>query len=215
MKKLAIVFFGFHYQIYHNYNTKKYILVDFEKSVYNYNKYIFEYFKNNGFQIDIFFSTYNSEKNNILLKIYTPKKYIFHKNIINDRHVSRNMHFRNGLKLVIDYQNNNNVIYDNILITRFDLEIKIPLEKTNLKLDKFNIVSEIIDKKSGKELIDDNFYIITKNDLFKLYKLSFYDKSFHNIKKKLQKNFNINYIFNEKKDIVDLSFYNFIRNYIK
>ena len=57
MKRLAIVFFGFHYMKYWNYNTKKNILVDFEKSVDNYNTIIFEYAKNTFYRI-VFFSFY-------------------------------------------------------------------------------------------------------------------------------------------------------------
>lgn len=210
MKKLAVCFFGFHYMKYLNNNIRKHILVDFEKSVENYNTFIFDYFKKHGYEIDVFFSTYKSDKQDKLIEIYKPKKYIIHTKIIQDRHISRNFNFRTCLNLVLKYQKEREIKYDNIIITRFDLKIKIPLDKTNLQLDKFNIVSNL----ENKKLIDDNFYIITGYNLARLARLSYYDKSFHYMKKKFQKNFNLNYIYNQNKNINLLSFYDFVRTFV-
>ena len=80
MKRLAILFFGFHYKKYLNHNVKKYILVDYRKSISNYQSFIFDYFKSLDYEIDIFYSTYSSEIQNELEKDYKPVSFkIFEK----------------------------------------------------------------------------------------------------------------------------------------
>lgn len=213
MKKLALLFFGFHYQIYRHWYHKKNVLVDFRKSIENYQEYIFKYFKNEGFEIDVFFSTYDSEILPELIETYQPKKYSVLKNIISNRFISRNTHFRNSLKLVIDYQKENKTIYDNILITRFDLLYQIPFSNTKkpINYNKLNLISHL----NPYKIIDDNFYLIPQKYLNSLYRVSFYDKSFHFLEKKFRKKMGFEIIFiNEEGPIhiLDLSFYKFVRN---
>jgi len=220
-KKLAIVFFGFHYiKSYNNYNIhNKNTIIDFRHSVDNYKLFIFDFFFKLKYDIDIFFSTYSSPINDELLKTYQPKKYIFSTNIIQDRHLSRNRHFENGLLLVDQYQKEQNIKYDNILITRFDIFFKIPFHKTNLQLDKINLVSSWFDPIASRTLLDDNFYVIHQKHLDFFKKISHYAKSFHLIRKRINKQFIINYITQENISdstiiTADTTFYKIIRNYL-
>jgi len=209
--KLALCFFGFHYQKYFHWKIKKNILIDYQKSFQNYQEFIFKYFENLGFEIDVFFSTYSSEKNNQLIFDYQPKQYLFLNKIISEKSISRNTHFRNVLKLVIDYQKENNLIYDNLLITRFDILFKISFQNSKINLQKFNLISHL----EPFKLIDDNFYLIHQKDLLKLFKIAHYDKSFHLLEKKFKKFFDLNFIYEEGPiGINHLSFYSFIRNFI-
>lgn len=209
--RLALVFFGFHYQKYFHWKIKKNILIDYRKSFDNYQTFIFNHFQNLGFEIDIFFSTYTSEKLDQLIKDYQPKKYIVLDKIIEKKDISRNLHFRNGLKLVVDYQKEHNFNYDNILITRFDILYRIPFKKSKIDLKKFNLISHL----EPYRLIDDNFYLLPEKNLKKLLHLAHYDKSFHFLGKKFGKFFNLNFIYEEGPiGINNLSFYSFVRNFI-
>jgi hypothetical protein len=211
MKKLALCFFGFHYHKYLHWKSKKYILIDYKKSFQNYQDFIINYFENLGFEIDIFFSTYTSEKLNQLILDYQPKKFLTFDKIIENKDISRNTHFRNVLNLVINYQEENKFLYDNILITRFDILFKIPFEQVKIDLDKFNLISHL----EPFKLIDDNFYLIPQKYLKKILYISLYDKSFHFLEKKFKKQFNLNFLKEEGPiGINHLSFYSFIRNFL-
>lgn len=160
-------------------------------------------------------------KNNIL-NDYKPKSYKFVKNY-NNIHSSSNIKLKECIKLCL----NSNIIYDNCLITRFDLLFKEKL--TNLNYNKINIVSEL--SKEEGFVICDNFYFLPFKYLKQfnnIIKIDYEDKNIHNkswnkelgskfeylkkysrhyIKEKIKKICDIHYIKNEKTYLELLSFY--------
>ena len=148
----------------------------------------------------------DDEKKHICEK-YKPIACNFIKNETN-KNISRNTKLIN----VIEQCKKSKIDYDLILITRFDLLFKIDFNKSNIKLDKFNLVS-ILEK---EHLICDNFYLFPYNILDKFYniiKINIH-KSNHLIKNDIEningKDF-INYILNENTNIRNLTFYKIVR----
>ena len=106
---------------------------------------------------------------------------------------------------VIDLCLNNGLIYDLILITRFDLLFQKKFDESNINFDKFNIVS-ILEK---PDLICDNFYLFPYKyiQIFSNIVKQNLNIPFHNIQNKLYNNLNIksvNYILNEKCVVIIL-----------
>ena len=120
MSKIAILFFGLSKYNYKNYNARylKEITVDYEKSYDNYKKFIFDFFKNKGYDIDVYFTTNiledNDRKN--IIKRYNPISCNFIDNY-GTRYKSRNMKLNDVINLCLK----SGIKYDLILITRFDL----------------------------------------------------------------------------------------------
>ena len=112
----------------------------------------------------------------------------------------------------MEYSKNNNVVYDNVLITRFDLKFKKEFNNIKFKNNKFNC-SFVLNKKI-KEKICDNFYFLPFTMLERFYNLLIIseNKSSHNIlyllKKKVKE---IHFLFNKQKSIIDNEFYKIVR----
>ena len=100
-------------------------------------------FLKKGYSIDIYFSTNEMEQKSQkeIINQYRPLKCSFLKNEQNG-HLGRNKKILN----VIDLCLNNNINYDLVLITRFDLLFKKKFEKSNIDYEKLNLVS-ILEKK--------------------------------------------------------------------
>lgn len=209
MKKCALLLFGISYSEYDCRKNLKYT-INYNNSFDNYQKHIYKYFHDKGYLIDVYFSTNisNKEEQDKLIEKYKPLEYSFIENEDN-RTLSRNRKFINVIKLCL----NKNIIYDNILITRFDLLFQKDFEKSNIKLDKFNLVS-ILERDN---LICDNFYILPFSKLKQFYEIAKKNisNSFHKIKNEIEKIENpefINYILDERVHIHKLSFYKICRN---
>lgn len=153
--KFAVLLFGISkQQIYFSIrkrHTKKYS-IDYEKSYENYKTFIFDYFENIGYAIDVYFTTNmlddkNKEK---ICEKYKPVKCNFIENQGN-RIKNRNEKINNVIDLCLNSRNT----YDLILITRFDLDFQKKFDESNFDFDKFNIVS-ILEKPF---MICDNFYL--------------------------------------------------------
>ena len=211
--KLAVLLFGMSKIEYINWYGNKKCFIDYEKSYENYKKFIFDFFENKGYDIDVYFTTNildNKNKKEICEK-YKPIKYNFIENC-EDRTKSRNEKLNN----VIDLCLNSGFTYDLILITRFDLLFQKEFDKSNIDFDKFNIVS-ILEKPN---LICDNFYLFPYKyfQIFSNIVKQNLNVSFHHIQEQLYNKLNIksvNYILNENCYISSLSFYKIVRNYVK
>ena len=105
----------------------------------------------------------NSENEQKLVNMYKPIKYSLIKTQKN-RHYSRNIKFIDVINLCLS----SNIKYDHVLITRFDLLFQKNFEKSNIDLDKFNLVS-ILER---EHLICDNFYLLPFSKLQKLHEIS-------------------------------------------
>tara|TARA_X000000950_G_C13642170_1_gene548050 strand:- start:98 stop:667 length:570 start_codon:yes stop_codon:yes gene_type:complete len=186
--------------------------INYEDSYDNYQKYIYKYLNDKGYSIDVYFSTNisNNDEHKKIIKKYNPIRYSFIENEKN-KELSRNKKLVNVIELCL----NNNVDYDLILITRFDLLFQKDFEKSNIKLDKFNLVSIL----EIEYAICDNFYLFPFSKLKQFHEITKknINESFHFIKDDIEKIDNkefVNYILNEKTNIENLSFYKIVRNFL-
>lgn len=77
--KLALLLFGISLEINKHWQYGTLYSVDYNNSYDNYQKYIFEYFTNKGYDIDVYISTnilFDKDKDELLNK-YKPIKYSF------------------------------------------------------------------------------------------------------------------------------------------
>lgn len=211
--KLAVLLFGIskqnHYKHWHPIIDNRDFIIDYNYSYDNYKKYIFEYFENKGYEIDIYFCSNKLDENDSIdiIKKYNPVKHSFIDNETNI-HISRNKKLDKVIDLCLETNNN----YDLILITRFDLIFRKNFNESNIILNKFNLVS-ILDDPNG---ICDNFYLFPYKYLesfSKVVKKNLFS-NFHTIKNDIE-NINgpefINYILSENVPIGNLSFYKIVR----
>ena len=211
-KKLALLLFGISYGEYRHFRGRN-MKIDYKISVENYKTFIFEYFENLGYEIDVFFATneMDDHEKEKLLEIYKPVDYVFMEHN-NDKRAGRNEKFRNVIDLCVKHKDNN---YDHVLITRFDLLFKKKFQESHIEFNKFNLVS-ILEK---DKLVCDNFYFfpIRMLDGFKELCDFWHWRRFHDIIYQLEKRWSIdaiNYILNEHTWIDRLSFYEIVRTRI-
>lgn len=143
--KLALLLFGISLEINKHWQYGTLYSVDYNNSYDNYQKYIFEYFTNKGYDIDVYISTnilFDKDKDELLNK-YKPIKYSFIETKDKNKKIND----------VVDLCINEGKEYDIILITRFDLLFQKDFANSNIQFDKINIVS-ILEK---PEYICDNF----------------------------------------------------------
>jgi hypothetical protein len=206
--KLALLLFGISLEINKHWQYGTLYSVDYNNSYDNYQKYIFEYFTNKGYDIDVYISTnilFDKDKEELLNK-YKPIKYSFIETIEEDRHLSKNKKINDVVDLCISEGKE----YDMILITRFDLLFQKDFANSNIQFDKINIVS-ILEK---PEYICDNFYLFPYKYLVPFSNIikKNLNTSHHYIKEDLE-NIDkycenpINYILNEYTVVANLSFY--------
>jgi hypothetical protein len=205
--RIALILFGISYVESIQHWTGNLFKVDYKESLQNYKEYIWKYFKN--YNIDVFFSTYQSEKSKELLNDYKPLAHHFFPSlnyITNFKRIGKNSNIIKAIEITLNYSKKKHIQYDLCIITRFDLLFQIPFEKTSLHLNMFNNTSEL----ETQTRICDNFYIFPGHMLEKLFKII---KDYgiagnhHFLKYKILKHFKINYIYNEKTNISKLHFY--------
>jgi hypothetical protein len=206
--KLALLLFGISLEINKHWQYGTSYSVDYNNSYENYQKYIYEYFKNKGYDIDVYISTNILPENykEDLFNKYKPVKCNFIETIEDDRHLSKNIKIDDVVNLCI----NEGREYDLILITRFDLLFKKDFANSNIQFDKFNIVSIL----ENPDYICDNFYLFPYKYLSNFSNIIKKDirKSHHFIKEELENiGCPINYILNEHTEVANLSFYKIVR----
>lgn len=141
---VAILIRGLHY------DTKYKDGIDYKKSIKNFEEFIVSNLKNNYDNIDIYMSTYNSEKFEECKKDYNVKDYVL--NEFNE--YSRHLTIANGLKLIEKER------YDLVILYRFDIKLKMKiLDLPNLKLDCINIPFFSPGEWKATKRINDGFYI--------------------------------------------------------
>lgn len=162
--KLAILFFGIHYlQNYHHWMGWD-CNIDHRKSIDNYQKYIFNFFKQK-YDIDVFLSTHDSDILRDLENLYHPKQIIISQLDNNKTAIKqRRIRILEGIYAIEKYDIDKK--YDLCLLTRFDLEFIYNFERLNIMHDHIN-VSYKTGCGSDKSLLDDNFYIIDRRLLTK------------------------------------------------
>lgn len=215
MKKLAFGFFGTHYNPNYLHWSGRYKTVDFRNSFYNYKKYLFDYFYNEFNDIDIFISSFKSIIEETLILTYQPKKYSFFQIFKNaPRYYPKNFLIINLLESIINYSKEHNVNYDNLLLTRFDLEFLIHFDnmKNKINYKKFNNISIL----EYDNVICDNFYLMPFDYIHNF--LSIFKKNKtgnpHHFTGFFIENFKeINYLHDERVGVSSLSSYDIIENW--
>ena len=211
--KLAVLLFGMSKNDYKHWNKSTFV-IDYEKSCENYKHFIFDFFTRKGYDIDVYFTTNplsETDKKQICER-YKPVRHSFVENEENFVK-SRNKKLDGVVDLCIE----SGITYDLILITRFDLLFQKEFDKSNIKLDSFNLVS-ILEK---PHLICDNFYLFpaTYLEIFSSIVKKNLNTTFHMIQEELYAELpenSVNYILNEYCLIADLSFYKIVRTlYVK
>jgi len=233
-KKLALLLYGISYDENHRYYTNKKIVIDYKNSLDNYKKYIMAYFEKNNFEIDIFICTNENKKKPNIIDDYKPKGCLFikdncsemkkyyqnnlqeildikknRKHQHHERYYYTNIKKLKVLELCKDYSKKNKVKYDNIILTRFDLNFNIDFNEAKINYGMFNIISML----EKPDIIDDNFYLFPQNsidDFIKILKNNLCEWG-HTYKKYFEEIFDLNFIYNENKNIKYLSFYNIVR----
>ena len=203
-KKLALILFGLSYKVIRHWTGKTYF-VDYKNSVDNYKKFIFQYFQNLGYEIDVFFCTNDDipeEEKTRLIECYKPVNYTYSNEL-------RNVKVFKAIECCI----NSGKEYDNYLITRFDLEFKIPFNETCFDINKFNMVSIL----ETSRVICDNFYFMNKEMFSKFHtiiKNTTVGKHHHRIEPLINQSIGpINFIKNERRLVRNLTFYKIVRTF--
>jgi len=235
-KKIAICYFGLSKCITRYWLHNKFMEIDHLKYNYeNYQEKIFDYFLEKGYEIDVYFTTNDNiddiDKNK-LINAYKPINYKFMgKDRDSTTDINRkkrwsakmasqqsNWDSKWGAKMdskhsklinVLEMCLDSKIDYDLVLLTRFDLIFKDNFNESNIKLDKFNIVSVL----ESPQYICDNFYLFPFKylreflELLKDFRGCF--KGYHAIGGVIEKRLNtkMNIIKNEKTKVVDLTFY--------
>lgn len=208
--KLALLLFGLSKSGESSHGKNKSYLVDYEKSVENYKKYIYKYFEEKGIEIEVYLATNTMSLSleNKLYKTFKPVDYCLDKNDSDD-YISRNKKVKCVLELCINYKKE----YDLVLMTRFDLMFQKNFNECNIQFDKLNLVS-ILEEPS---YICDDFYLfpfVYIKDILNIVKMNM-DKSHNFIQDQIYSKFGesgVNYILNENTHVRNLSFYKIVRN---
>ena len=200
-KRMALLFFGIHYLENMNHWKGTIKTIDFSLYYENICEKVINFFSKK-FNIDIFFCTNRSKTLDNLIKCYKPKRYYLVENVANHI-ISKNNKVLKALECCINYQKDNRILYDNIILTRFDIFFE--KEFTMIDYNKLNLVSILEYKYS----ICDNFYLFPQKYLESFYSIFKTRKktNSHVFKVLFEKTMDINYICNEETDICSLSFY--------
>jgi len=160
--KIAVAFKGVHYM-----NGSHNWYIDFEKQVPNFKNCILHDLQSKGHDVDIFLSTYeySSEKTELLKTLYSPARLNFIPYIENEeRFSSQYRHYFNIFEIINEYQMQNCINYDLIIITRYDIEMNNPFSFYNYDYSTFNICF----KQPGGD-VDDCFWVFPAADLTSVY----------------------------------------------
>ena len=109
------------------------------------------------------------------------------------------------METVKKYQIDNNIKYDNIILSRLDIFFRKKFSKNNINYDKLNIISIL----ENSNVICDNFYMLPIKYFCIFIKIinKNLNNNFHFLKNNFDKYFKINYICNDYTDVEKLSFY--------
>ena len=200
-KKLALCFFGIHYleSLNHWEGEKK--RIDYRYYIDNFKEKVIDYF-NRDFDIDIFICTNKSEYLLDLLDVYKPVRHIVVENQ-RDQIFSKNNKVIKVLNCCMNYQEDNDIVYNNILLSRFDIFFE--REFGNIDYKKLNIISTL----ECDHFICDNFYLFPHKYLMSFYEIFMNNRTSvaHAYKCLFEKKMDINYMCDEKKEVNLLSFY--------
>lgn len=102
--KLAILFFGMSKCTYKHWRHGEIFEINYKKSYDNYQEYLFDYFKNKGYAIDIYFSTNEMDQQDRieLIDTYKPVDYMFSTDDVIKKQYSRNKKIESVIDLCLN-----------------------------------------------------------------------------------------------------------------
>lgn len=198
--KFAILLTGIHYDkkyIHHANKEKNDVYINDYRNSFDYIKTkILNCIKD----YDIYLHTNKSNVQDELLKDYKPKRYIFedvnfddfkikHYNYSCKSYPIRNHRLMKGLEMI----KNTRIKYDFVIVTRFDLNLKLKFSELKIDYDYDWVVSHPCNKTNQ---VDDNFWIIKCDIIDKFINLIRY----HERHRKKLKTHIINIALNIDKD---------------
>lgn len=223
MKRAALLLAGVSYQEkYWHHRFKQYLTIDWYDAYENYKEYIFKYFESINCQVDTYICSNPVDKlqQEKLIECYSPIDIQFL-----ERYDKTKPHpiYKNGnrpgkIMKAIDMCLQQNIEYDIVFITRFDMLFKIPFADVCIKPDHINIVSHL----ERLPAIDDNVHIVPFDKIRQFYKI--FEASpptgrgiecitlqMHGLYPKFCEIAPVNLLYNENRPTSRLSFFNFIR----
>jgi len=211
-KRVALCLFGisvYKYNPDHLHWDGNEYAIHYKHSVSNYKTYIYDYFKQHGYDMDVYLcsNVLNAQDKQELLDTYHPVRYSFKPNE-KDNTTSRN----SKVDGVIDLCLSSNIPYDVVLITRFDLLFQKNFNESFIDLNKFNMVSVL----EQSNLICDNFYLFPFHvlPLFSTIVKNNMHRSHHHLQHEINSmrgSHFVNYICNEHVVVKELTFYKICR----
>jgi len=219
--KIALALYGIHYLSNYVARSRR-TMVDYNRSLENYKKFIFDYYTKKGYEIDVLISTYKSIKLKKLLKNYKPiSTHIQKYEDISNKHskyIKRNINVIECLKLIKKKIKNKNIRYKFVILTRFDLMFRISFDKLSINYNKFNIAFKVKTKENNiAKSVDDNFFIFNTTFLNAFLKINMINKKIvgHKIIKPLQMEINkknINFMIDGNFSCVSTPIYDIVRS---
>ena len=137
--KIAVCIKGISYKNdYDKFNRKT--IIDFERSLKNLKRRLFNPLRKRGNELDFFLKTYESVKQDRVVQAYQPKDYMIvpYKSATNTYKIQAE-HLIDLFYMVRKYEVENNTKYDLILTLRFDMFITKKFRNLNIDYTKFNI----------------------------------------------------------------------------
>lgn len=163
--KIALCFRGIHYAPF-------YRDVDYRKNFQNNIEFLINPLKENN-DVDTFLCTYESDIQNNLLNDLNPVVSIFNNlNTFNEgNHSSHKILTFNKqlIESIKDYEHKNNILYDAVIILRFDLIFKVKINEWNIDYEKINAVFEHVHNCDNYRHVEDNIFIISRKYLEHYY----------------------------------------------
>lgn len=150
--KLAILIHGLHIGYLNKYYLNNYS-IDFRKHVDSYYQMLYNPLHEKGYEIDVYLATHDSAVLSDLIQIYNPRDTLINNDVgFKDYSAPVSKNTPNGTiyssDLMIRFINfqtyliNNNLHYDNIIFTRFDLHLYKKITELNIDLTKANFYCE-------------------------------------------------------------------------
>lgn len=206
--KIAFLLSGISYLDNYSHFSNRNYKIDWKLSLKNYKENILSFFNDDMIDIHICTNDISKYHQKEIYKDFTPKTATF----ISDE-CCQGCYPRNSrIKSVVNQCLNYNQEYDLVVITRFDLFFEIKLIDMIIDIEKFNLITTM-----QNECICDNFYLFPFKFLdpfLSIVQKNLYThKSFHFIRNDIESISDINFMFDEKKDIKLLSSYKIVRSH--
>ncbi|GAB5366673.1 hypothetical protein AAMO2058_001163700 [Amorphochlora amoebiformis] len=219
-KSIAILLTGISYATHLSHFGNSYYEVDFRASLCNYKFRLIDYLRANGYvDIDIFVSTNDSPLREVVVDVYQvkPENAYFEKrlvSLVNGSETSAEgesgglslskSKLLKGMELIMNATKR----YDQVLITRFDLEFVKPFHSVTVDWSRMNLISRL----DSPELIDDNFYLFPYRVLKPFYDMYIRSNTFsHGLIHNIEELGPVNFLLDEGVNIGLLSFFKIVR----